>query len=395
MLGPFVQEAAMRKLSVLLIIFAAFATTAHAQLIRSIVTQAGTPEDKALEDISNATDPAQKIALIDKFNADYGKGDLAILGNDLYVSYYSDLGNYQKMAEYAQKILTVDPDNFSAVIHLARAESQLADTSGVFAAGEKMAGILARYNAQTPPAGADAAAWTSLHQQALSDQQDQIRYVQSLMTNALYKIQAPAEKAALAERYVAIFPDSPYTAYCDKIAATSYQAAQDLPKMAAAAEKALVIDPNAIDMLLILADYYSSAGQQLDKASADAKKAIQLLPDAKAPDGITPDQWQKQVTFQTGVAWSAQGQVLINKNDLAGAATAFQKASPMLKSDVNAYARNLYRLGFTYARLEKIPEARAALTEATTFNTPFKALAQQTLDKLGPATPAKRTGRGN
>jgi tetratricopeptide (TPR) repeat protein len=395
MLAAFVPEAAMRKLSLLLILVLSLSTAARAQLVRSIGTQAGTPEDKALDEISNTTDPAQKLALIDKFNADFGKGDLAILGNDLYVSYYSETGNYKKMAEYAQKILTLDPDNFSAVLHLARAESQLGDTAAVFDAGEKLNGILTRYNAQTPPASGDAAAWTSMHKEALADQQDQIRYVQSLMTNALYKVDAPADRAAFAERYVTIFPDSSYTAYCERIAATSYQGAQNLSKMAAAAEKALTFDPNSIDMLLILADYYSNAGQQLDKAAAYAKKAIQLLPDAKAPEGVSADQWQKQVAFQTGIAWSAEGQVLINKNDLAGAAAAFQKASPMLKSDVNAYARNLYRLGFTDARLQKIPEARAALTEAISFNTPFKALAQQTLDKLGPATPPKRTGRGN
>jgi tetratricopeptide (TPR) repeat protein len=208
-------------------------------------------------------------------------------------------------------------------------------------------------------------------------------------------VEVPADRAAFAERYVAIFPDSSFTVYCEKLAATSYQAAQNLSKMTVAAERVLTLDPNDIDMLLILAENFSSAGQQLDKAGAYAKKAIQLLPDAKAPDGISADQWRKQVAFQTGVAWSALGQVLINKNDLAGAATAFQKASPLLKGDVNSYARNLYRLGFTYARLEKIPEARTALTEATTFNTPYKAMAQQTLDKLGPATPPKRTGRGN
>jgi len=89
------------------------------------------------------------------------------------------------------------------------------------------------------------------------------------------------------------------------------------------------------------------------------------------------------------------GQVQINKNDLNGAVASFQKASPLLKADTPTYARNLYRLGFTYARLQKIPEAKAALTEAASYNTPFKALAKQTLDQLGNAPPAKRAGRGN
>jgi len=383
----------MRKISLVLTVFLAFAVVSRAQLIKSITTQAGTPEDKALDEITNTSDPAQKLALIEKFNADFGKGDLQLLGLDLYVSYYLDTGDFKKMAEYADKILVIDPDNFSAALHLARAESQLGDAAGVFAAGEKLSGIIARYDAQTPPAGADSS-WASLHKQALADQQDQIQYVASLMANALYKVQAPTERAAYAERLAAMYPDSSYAIYAEKTAATAYQQAQNFPKMAAAAEKVLASQPNDTDMLVLAAEYYSSSGEQLDKAAADATKAIQLLPTAKAPDGISADQWQKQITFQTGIAWSAQGQVLINKDDLAGAVSAFQKASPLLKGDLNSYARNLYRLGYAYARLQKIPEARAALTEAASYDTPYKADALKTLSELGNGTPPKRSGRG-
>lgn len=385
----------MRKVFVLTIILLGFAATAQSQLVKSTPTKAGTPEDKALDDISNTTDPAQKLTLIDKFYADFGQGELAVLANELYVSYYSDAKNYPKVAEYSQKILALDADNFSAALHLARAQSEVGNVAGLFDAGEKIGGILVRYKAQTPPAGADAAAWKSAHDQSLADQTDQINYVESLMVNALYKVQAPAERATYAERYAAAFPDSPYAALSEGLAATSYQQAQDIPKMTAAAEKALTIDPNSADMLLLLADTYSSNGKELDKALAYSKKVIEILPAAKKPDSISGEDWKKRVTLQTGLAWSAEGQVLINRNDLEGAASAFRTAGPMLKSDTISYARNLYRLGFTYARQKKVPEAKAALTEATTFNTPFKALAQQTLDQLAGTTPApKRGGRG-
>jgi hypothetical protein len=51
-------------------------------------------------------------------------------------------------------------------------------------------------------------------------------------------------------------------------------------------------------------------------------------------------------------------------------------------------------LGFTYARLKKIPEATAALNECIALNTPFKAPAQQTLTQMGTTTTTKRPGRG-
>ena len=378
----------MRRLFLVLSILLALslATASRAQLAKAITTKAGTSEDKALDEISSTTDPVQKLALIDKFNAELAHDEYATLGLDLYVSYYSDAKNFPKMAEYAQKILAIDPDNYSAALHLANAQFQAGNVAGVIEAGEKLSGILTRYKAQTAPADADAN-WASLHKQSLD--------VQNIMFNSLYKVQAPADRAAFAERIVAAFPDSPYAVPSEVMAANAYQQAQNNPKMVAAAEKALTMAANSTVMLVLLAEYYSSAQEQLDKALAYAKKAIELLPSAKAPQGVSADQWKNQITLQTGLAWSAEGQVLINKNDLEGAANAFRTASPLLKGEVNAYARNLYRLGFTYARQKKIPEATATLNECIALNTPFKAPAQQTLSQMGPAPATKRPGRGS
>lgn len=392
-------EASVRKGFLLLAMFILLAPTAHSQLIKTVPIKAGTSEDKALDEISNAADPAQKLALIDKFYADFGKGELAVTAGDLYVSYYSDAKNYPKVAEYAQNILVLDPDNFSAALQLIHADYEVGDAPDLLDVGEKFAGILARYKAQTPPAGADAASWKTLHDQSLADQQDQIAYVESLLSSILYKVQSPAERAAAADRAVAAFPDSSYAAMDERLAAVSYQQAENTPKMIAAAEKALILDPNSIDMLLLLGDQYSSNANQLDgglldKAEAYSKKALALLAGAKKPEGIPEAQWQSKITLQTGLAWTEQGQIRITRNDFTGAAAAFQKASPLLKADTSSYARNLYRLGVAYSRMKKIPEARAALAEAASLDTPFKMLAEQALQQIAPATPPKRSGRG-
>jgi tetratricopeptide (TPR) repeat protein len=384
----------MRKVFLLLAICFALAGSgaANAQLIRSTPVHAGSPEEKALDEISSATDPAQKLTLIDKFMADFGQGDMAVMANELYVSYYLDAKNYAKMAEYAQKIIAIDPDNFNATLHLARAESELGNLAALFDAGEKMSALLVRYKAQTPPPDTIADMWKMKHDQALADQHDQIEYIHTLLANAVFRAQAPADRAAFGERFAADYPDSPYAASSEGIAASAYQQMQNIPKMIAAADKAISMDPKNTDMLLLLADYYSDKGQELDKADADAKKAIDLLATAKKPDNMADDDWQKRIAFQTGVAWSAEGQILIIHNNLEAAAAAFQKASPLLKSNTPYYARNLYRLGFTYARMKKVPEATAALNEVISMDTPYKALAQQTLQQMNtPSAPARRT----
>ncbi|HXN65686.1 MAG TPA: hypothetical protein VN862_10145 [Candidatus Acidoferrales bacterium] len=378
----------MRKSLMLLAAFLVSSAPAAAQLMHFVPVQAGTPEGNAVREINAATDPTQKLALIDKLQADLGSGNDAILANELYITFYMDAKNYDKAADYAEKQLTADPHNFYAADSLFRAEDQRHDAAKLIEAGERAGAIIAAYKAEQPPAGADAG-WPAQHQQGLAEQHDEIDYIQRAMLQVVYQTQAPAEKAGLAERFVAAFPDSPYAASSESLAAGIYSQLQDNPKMIAAAEKALAIDPNSESMLILLADYYSSSGKELDKADELAKKAIATLPQATKPAGVSDPDWAKQTQLQMGLAWSAEGQILVNRHNLDGAVAAFQKASPLLKSDQTTYARNLYRLGYTLALEKKIPEAKAALTEAASFNTPYKQSALDTLSKL--SAPPKRT----
>jgi hypothetical protein len=62
----------------------------------------------------------------------------------------------------------------------------------------------------------------------------------------------------------------------------------------------------------------------------------------------------------------------------------------LLKPDANSYARNQYRLGFALLNLKKVPEAKAALADAASVNSPYKALAQEKLKAMsGAAARAK------
>jgi hypothetical protein len=45
--------------------------------------------------------------------------------------------------------------------------------------------------------------------------------------------------------------------------------------------------------------------------------------------------------------------------------------------------------------LQRVPEARAVLTEAASLNSPYKSTAQDALDKLGAAGPKKGTRKGS
>jgi hypothetical protein len=346
------------------------AMPAAAQIGKYVPVPAGSDADHALAEINATTEPAQKLVLIDKFAAS-AQGDMAIVADDAYVNYYLTAKNYDKAFEYGDKLFALDPDNFANAVNMVRAAQEKGDSDKLLSYGAKAADILKRYKASSVP--------DDEKKRNLDNAHDNIVYVQQLIFNGAYQTQDPAKRAAYLAQFAQIFPDSPYADQAMGVAAASYRQTQNTAKMLEVANGLLAKDPNNVGMLLLLADYYSEKGEQLDKAEADAKKATAALADAKKPEGVTDEQWQHQVSLQKGLALSSLGQVNIQKKNNVAAVENLKAASPLLKSDAGAYARNQYRLGYALLNLKKVGEAKLAFTEAASVDSPYK---QPSLDKL-------------
>src|SRR5579863_8022659 len=365
------------------------ATPAVAQIGKYVPVPAGSDADHALSEINSTTDPTQKLALIDKF-AGSAQGDMAIIVDDLYVNYYIGAKNYDKAFEYGDKLFALDPNNFSNAVNMARAAQEKGDPDKLFSYGAKAADILKSYKASPTPEGKSAQDWEQEKTNNLQSAHDNIVYVQQLIFNGAYQTKDPTKRAAQLVQFAQMFPDSPYADQAMGVAAASYRQTQNTAKMLEVANGLLAKDPNNVGMLLLLADYYSEKGEQLDKAEAYAKKSISLLADAKKPDGVTDEQWQQQVSLQKGLALSSLGQVNIQKKNNAGAVDNLKQASPLLKSDAGSYARNQYRLGYALLNLKKVQEAKQAFTEAASVDSPYK---QPSLDKLKAMSGATASAR--
>jgi tetratricopeptide (TPR) repeat protein len=367
------------------------ASRANAQIGKFVPIPANSDADHALTEINATTDPVQKLALIDKFAASpAAQGDMAIVADDLYVNYYIAAKNYDKAFAYGDKLFALDPDNFSNAVNMVRAAAEKGDTAKLFSYGEKSAAILQRYKASPPPEGMKEEAWNDQKKQTLENASDSVKYIGQLLFDGAYRAPDAAKRAALLVRFAQMFPDSPYATQALGVAAASYQQAQNGPKMLETANGLLAKDPDNVAMLILLADYYSEKGEQLDRAEANAKKAVSVLASARKPEGVTDEQWQQQSALQKGLALSALGQVNIEKKDNLQAAENLKTAAPLLKSDAGSYARNQYRLGFALLNLKKVPEAKVAFTEAASVNSPYRALAEDKLKGL-PAVAAGRT----
>jgi tetratricopeptide (TPR) repeat protein len=379
-----------RMLMGMLVVMGLMANPALAQLGKSITIAAGSEVDHQLNEINATTDPVKKLALIDKFAEANSEGNMAIVADEQYVNYYIAAKNYDKAFEYGEKLFTLDPDNFSNAVNMVRAAQEKGDTDKLFAYGEKAGGIVQRYKAAPASSGANSGDWELRKKEALTAIADSQTYIEQAMFNAAYRSTDAAKKAGLFVRFAKSFPDSPFAGQALGAAAASYEQAQNTPKMLEVANGVLEKDPQNVGMMVLLADYYSEKGEKLDQAEAYAKKVPSLLDAAKKPDGATDEQWTRQKELQKGASLSALGQVNIQKKDNAQAVENFRAAAPLLKQDNGSYGRNQYRLGFALLNLKRIPEARAAFTEAASVDSPYKTLAQAKLKGLGPATAGAR-----
>ncbi len=170
----------MQRLIVSLVFILGLASAASAQIGKSVPVPAGSDEDKAVAAITAAPDGREKVALLDKFMADYGKGDFELLADQLYVQTYTAQKNYAKVYEYGDKALALDPDNLSSAVSIVRAADAQGDTPKLFDTGEKIAAIMTRFKASAAPNGVLPDQWVTTKQQALTDEQADIGFVRIL-----------------------------------------------------------------------------------------------------------------------------------------------------------------------------------------------------------------------
>jgi tetratricopeptide (TPR) repeat protein len=350
----------------------------HAQLDR-IVIPAGTPEDHALTAISNEQDTQKKLAMYQDFLQKFSANPAAVAYGNWQISQsYQTAGDLQKALEFGDKALVGSPHNLDILVSQAGIAQQLKDNAKVLDYSTRGGELYNSIAKQAKPEGISDQEFAQRVDEEKSAAKSSDEFLEAAAFNAIAEEPDARKRMAYIERFTPAFPNSRFQEQIASYAMISLSDLKDTPRLISYAEKTLAADPNNLPALLLLAGTYADDPKpgSVTKAVTYAQKAIEAAK-ADAPDA---DRSRK---VSAGAAHSTLGYAYMKQDKTAAAIPELKSASALLKGqDDQQYAIAMYRLGFAYAKLSRVSEAREVLQEAIKIPGPVQQPAQDLLLKV-------------
>lgn len=373
--------------SVLLVVFflslAVSIPHASAQ-VDHITIAAGTEEDHALQAITSEQDQQKKIAMYEEFVQKFSANPAAVAYGDWQLSQaYQAAGDLQKALDAGDKALAASPHNLDILVSEAGIAQQAKNNVKLMDYSARGGEVCAAVAKQPKPEGMSDEDFANKLREDKSSVQNSCDFLESSGLNAIASETDPKNRMAEIEKFSAAFPNSKYQDQVSNYAMYTLGPDQlnDKARLVSFGEKTLAANPNSLAALLLLANYYGDDTKPGSpaKAISYSQKAIEVA----KPDAPDADKSRK---IAAGVAHNTIGWAYLKQEKTASAITELKTASVLLKGqDEQQYARALYGLGFAYAKLNKLTEAREVLTEVAKMSGPFQAMSQDLLAKVNSA----------
>jgi len=374
-----------RKPRPLIVFFWIFVLAAQSSAqIDKINIPAGTPEDRDLQAISNEQDAAKKLAMYLDFVQKYSSNPAAVAYGNWQISQaYQTSGDLNKALDYGDKALAGAPRNLDILVSQASVAQQAKNNQKLIDCASRGGEVCSSIGKQPKPDGMTDDDFSRQVAEERSAAKNSCDFLESAGFNVIASEADAKSRMAYIEKYSAAFPDSKFQDQVSNYALYTLGPGQlnDQARLIAYGEKTLAANPNALPALLLMAGAYvddSKAGS-VGKAVAYSQKAIAV---AKAEEADA----DKSRKLSAGMAHSVLGYAYIKQDKTAGAIPELRAAAGLLKGlDEQQYSIALYRLGFAYAKLSRVNEAREVLAEAVKISGPVQGMSQELLAKVNAA----------
>lgn len=338
-----------------------------------------TPEGQLIQQIGQEADLTKKIALMEDFAAKYPKHDGAG-----WVNYQLQLAAIKAnqpdtVLKAGEAVLAIDPNDMEAAHQNLKAAEMKNDPALIQKWSDETSKRAKAMAAAAKPADVEEADWKS--------RVDYAKQVDTYTEYALYagalKTSDPNQKIALGQALLQRNPDSEYAGKAGEAEFNGYRMLNEKDKAAAAAERAIVKEPNSEDMLIFLADYSMQNKKPADKVIEYSQKTIDVLASKPKPEGVSDADWDTKKTTLSGLAHFMIGTTQLNGKKLKDADKSLREALPLVASNEQLKAATLFYLGLANYQMKNTKDAVAFSQECARIKSPFQAKAQANLKAMG------------
>jgi tetratricopeptide (TPR) repeat protein len=356
----------------------------HAQ-IDTIVIPAGTPEDNDLNTITNEHDAQKKVSMYQDFLQKYAANQAAVAYANWQLSqYYQSAGDLQKAFDCGEKAVAGSPHNLDILTSQVTIAQQLKDNAHIFSYSVQGGEAFNSIEKQAKPADVSDEQFASTVASQKDANKNAYDFFEGAAFNAIAGENDAKTRMDYIDKFTVTFPKSKMDEQVTSYAMLSLSQLQDNRRLISYAEKALASNPNNLPALLLLANHYVDGSEPgaLGKAITYAQKAIVA---AKADDPAA-DKSQK---ISAGVGHSVMGRAYAKQSKTLPSISELKSATALLKgNDEQQYAVAAYYLGWDYAKVNKLTEARAVLSDAVGIPGPVQQPVKDLLTKVNTARAA-------
>jgi tetratricopeptide (TPR) repeat protein len=350
--------------------------------VDKIVIPAGTPEDQMLQAIGVEPDQQKKMVMYTEFLEKFSSNPIAVVyGNWQLAQAHQQAGDNQKALGYGDKALAGAPHNLDLLVTQTTIAQGLKDNDKVFDYAVRGGEAYNAIAKQTKPADVSDQDFANRIAEQKEAADNSHQFLEVAAFNVIASTNDAKTRMAYIEKFTPAFPTTRFEQQTVSYAMMSLSQLNDMPRLITFGEKTLATNPENLPALLLLANAYSDDPKpgSLAKSVTYGQKAIAAAK-ADAPDA---DASRKA---SAGAAHSTIGYVYMKQDKTPAAIPELKTASTLLKgADEQSYAVALYRLGFAYAKLNRVNEARDTLNEAIRIAGPVQKPAQDLLLKVNAA----------
>jgi tetratricopeptide (TPR) repeat protein len=360
-----------------------FLSMATVGQVEKITIPAGTPEDHDLNAISSEPDAQKKISMYQDFLQKYASNPAAVAYANWQLSQsYQSAGDLQKALDCSEKAVGASPRNLDILTSTVQIAQQAKDNARVFKYSVQGGDAYDSIDKQSKPADLSDEQFAS----NLNTQKEENKSAYEFFENSAFSVITaetdPKTRMDEIDKFTSTFPKSKLDDQVTSFAMLSLSQLRDNKRLIAYADKALAGNPDNLPALLMLANTYGSEAATFAKAVTYAQRAI-VAAKADAPDADT----SRKVS--AGAAHSILGQVYAKQEKTASSISELKSAVLLLKGqDEQQFAVAGYYLGWDYAKLNKLTDARSVLSAIISIPGPVQGPAQELLTKVNSARSA-------